>query len=834
MDYYSITSSDVEWRAAICLCGMTSCRGSFLHFATQDDLQQVLNQNFGPGLRYASLLRACSDLPTSQSDLDIMARHGIQQVALGHNPPAWMHKYISDILRFIEFERKALPCALLRDQRDLSYSFAGADMDARCVMEQRIQSMVSCISMVNRVLVSQPLESDEQVKSKTLYPLQAFTVADAVRLVWAKLQRIPELLTTHLISKSKDGEIDIQETFNKIEEILVQSPPPGFNGLRERCLEIRQALLSIEKTYLGKARLGQLADVLLLYAFTTNFSRPRLYNAVKSGMITVNARELGTNIARSKLYKVVTDHRKPLRSRNQATQNPKNQSSSEELTIAEASTNNDMSVEEETIDIETPGIQDHLGNGYWHEDSEDASMEVDTTTESVEIVEAASLNLQTVHYNEAVPAVAEVEAEGEEDNVSAHTDIATSDHSEEKESFALPLLEHGDDVPQKEENKPKASIFLSPNEPVYQGQMVYSPLFCFWQLIGWFNAATDNKVDEPDLFGCVLLPSIESCFGPSEVAYGSEQRKLLVEILRDEKLQVMPWPAVLKKSFNLQAMSADKDEVIYGSPMLDTALGQVDAVRKVLHHLQTAINGEKNADGCLTGSKFSVKEFKKSKAKKGSSDDDAMQLDDILPPEKPTSWVQCEDCKKWRRVPWHVDVSSLSDNWTCTMNTWDPEGATCEAPQDSYDPATESTVDYGGGVKAESDAKVEDFKVGSWRDVYCVRNKVYYEAQVKKIKKPTNKKNKPSILFHYRGWSPKFDEWVPFDSERIVPHHLFTNPDTTDPRAQEIWQGKEPVQALVRTAFHPSKKEGSGGSASKKRKSGDLTEPNASDKSPRK
>ena len=46
MDYGAITTSDVEWRAAICLCGMSSCRGSFLHYATQDDLQQVLNQNW--------------------------------------------------------------------------------------------------------------------------------------------------------------------------------------------------------------------------------------------------------------------------------------------------------------------------------------------------------------------------------------------------------------------------------------------------------------------------------------------------------------------------------------------------------------------------------------------------------------------------------------------------------------------------------------------------------------------------------------------------------------------------------------------------------------------
>ena len=56
MDYYSITTSDIEWRAAICLCGQSTCRGSFLHYATQDDLQQVLNQNCGPLWRYFEVI----------------------------------------------------------------------------------------------------------------------------------------------------------------------------------------------------------------------------------------------------------------------------------------------------------------------------------------------------------------------------------------------------------------------------------------------------------------------------------------------------------------------------------------------------------------------------------------------------------------------------------------------------------------------------------------------------------------------------------------------------------------------------------------------------------
>jgi hypothetical protein len=65
----------------------------------------------------------------------------------------------ADNLRFVEFERKALPCALMRPsngQRSL-YSYSAADMDARSVMEQRLQAMVCCFSMVQRVLARQPV-----------------------------------------------------------------------------------------------------------------------------------------------------------------------------------------------------------------------------------------------------------------------------------------------------------------------------------------------------------------------------------------------------------------------------------------------------------------------------------------------------------------------------------------------------------------------------------------------------------------------------------------------------------------------------------------------------
>ncbi|KAJ4981126.1 hypothetical protein NE237_031963 [Protea cynaroides] len=42
-------------------------------------------------------------------------------------------------------------------------------------------------------------------------------------------------------------------------------------------------------------------------------------------------------------------------------------------------------------------------------------------------------------------------------------------------------------------------------------------------------------------------------------------------------------------------------------------------------------------------------------------------------------WVQCEDCSKWRKLPFNV---LLWSRWTCSNNSWDPKRSTCSSPQE--------------------------------------------------------------------------------------------------------------------------------------------------------
>ncbi|KAI4312119.1 hypothetical protein MLD38_036970 [Melastoma candidum] len=42
-------------------------------------------------------------------------------------------------------------------------------------------------------------------------------------------------------------------------------------------------------------------------------------------------------------------------------------------------------------------------------------------------------------------------------------------------------------------------------------------------------------------------------------------------------------------------------------------------------------------------------------------------------------WVQCEDCSKWRKIPFDA---LLPARWTCAANEWDSERSSCTSPQE--------------------------------------------------------------------------------------------------------------------------------------------------------
>lgn len=129
-DYNAVTESLNEYSSAVCLCGYRKCRGSFLHFATADCYQQVLNRNSPVAVRLANLIKGCMKKVMSEDDEKALASHGFGSAAFGavssnhhkegNEPldsmdyvPLWLRTFVADTLRYIEYERRALPIALL-------------------------------------------------------------------------------------------------------------------------------------------------------------------------------------------------------------------------------------------------------------------------------------------------------------------------------------------------------------------------------------------------------------------------------------------------------------------------------------------------------------------------------------------------------------------------------------------------------------------------------------------------------------------------------------------------------------------------------------------------
>ena len=137
-DYNAVTESVNEYHSAICLCGYGQCRGSFLHFATADCYQQVLNRNSPIAVRLSNLIKGCMKKVMSEEDERILQRHGFHTAAFGaisinrrkankQNAanldsldivPVWLRTFVADTLRYIEYERRALPIALICNHLD--------------------------------------------------------------------------------------------------------------------------------------------------------------------------------------------------------------------------------------------------------------------------------------------------------------------------------------------------------------------------------------------------------------------------------------------------------------------------------------------------------------------------------------------------------------------------------------------------------------------------------------------------------------------------------------------------------------------------------------------
>jgi len=58
---------------------------------------------------------------------------------------------------------------------------------------------------------------------------------------------------------------------------------------------------------------------------------------------------------------------------------------------------------------------------------------------------------------------------------------------------------------------------------------------------------------------------------------------------------------------------------------------------------------------------------------------------------KKEEWVQCDRCKKWRKLPSRVSAKKLPDVWYCEMTTWGRKKVTCDTPVQSTNKSKSSS-----------------------------------------------------------------------------------------------------------------------------------------------
>ncbi|CAM9539119.1 unnamed protein product [Chrysoparadoxa australica] len=204
MDYNSVTTEEIEYRAAVCLCGKTSCRGSFLHFSGQASFQVVL-KDFGALNTFRNLIQVATPTPLSEEEQMVLGTHGFKSAALGEYCPPWLAKIAALQLRYIEMERKKLPLALMQMKKEelngYQYNHKSADCEARALMEQRVQSLISIIGAIYHVLTKQNDHGtaiDGPATAEVEPPLRLMSESEMVESVWNGPKSVAKRLTKAL------------------------------------------------------------------------------------------------------------------------------------------------------------------------------------------------------------------------------------------------------------------------------------------------------------------------------------------------------------------------------------------------------------------------------------------------------------------------------------------------------------------------------------------------------------------------------------------------------------------------------------------------------------
>ena len=263
-----------------------------------------------------------------------------------------------------------------------------------------------------------------------------------------------------------------------------------------------------------------------------------------------------------------------------------------------------------------------------------------------------------------------------------------------------------------------------PDQVVTSVNVVYPGHYVLSCLLQWYLGGISLKSGLPDMNGCIVLPTMASCWSEkahdashqqtkasgrsrssksaaslSTTTYDSEVRPKLVEWFEDRHKRGSPCPEELLRYFPPPSASDDA-LLMMGSPVLDLLItGNDENIDEVVDGLQYGNSDADDSD-----------KRKKRRGKKSAAERLQSSMDEGMPAQAVANWVQCEnpECMKWRKLPWHVDVDLLPEKFYCKDNKWNPGYDNCDAPEDDWDMA-DAPVKF-------NEIPLEEFKPGG---EYC-------------------------------------------------------------------------------------------------------------------
>jgi hypothetical protein len=613
-------------------------------------------------------------------------------------------------------------------------SFQQADAEGVSAMEQRIQQLTQTLSRIGRVLdrhrearlrlmnSSDPSFSDEALREVIHSPLQIMPDEHVVAWMWNSDDGIVRTLLKYMeveVCVSPELRVAVQETAAKhaiLEKFgrpwqdkgagicLPLDPSEGRERLNEAMLELRKNLLdgiqqmaSVIKKHKAKARLSAR-------------KKEREEEKIRSPKMTDGASDTIRAVMDEMLRSVEKRFSVPLMDDLSSAVSP---SPAQRTDADDPDMGLDPSLRNYNKRFKIEKAADLLllyaKTGYFF------------VINTYEVLKSSPIEVYARELGNAVPAsTIDVELRKEPDSVmssvvNSPTQSLSKDGDDDSKSDLMEEI--GGIAAKKSRQLCQPEDIISNVVVEYQGDYVLS------QLLQWYNAGIGQKPGLPDILGCVLLPSMTGCwmvdgtsvsnsFTDRATRYQSTTRRRLIAWLKDPLQRGNPWPDDLRKAF----LAKDDDGMISDATGRWLPLGS-----PILDFLVTGDDHNLNATVSILSSFHSSAE----RCWNAVGDQLLSSVDEGRPAEAVSNWVQCEnpDCQKWRKVPWHVDIDMLPEQFYCKDNLWNPNSASCDAPEDVWDQTTDAQVGLEDTrtlldalEKAQSGAanpfKLADFRLG--------------------------------------------------------------------------------------------------------------------------